>query len=301
MHKIAYLILFILFLIANNNAYAVRYGLVVSKRAVVYSDKKLESPIGFIRAGKKIMIGETERRRGSIISTVVTGRIVWVKLSDIAIETEDYKSTDRKVSKRFTISEEEFRDKNEKAEDTLFNNNFIHFSFGIFNLDEEFEQFSNDLGVEPKLHSENFNIDIVHRTPYHRSFWSMGLAYYTQSHDEYKWSAFIGQFTYYWSLIKSRVFTIDLYGGVMITGDFKLITNNLTTTLTSNDSGNALGYKFGGQLKLFPYSAIGLVAGLSNQYFIINELGPITTSVNPETELNSIGGINIYFGLSWKL
>jgi hypothetical protein len=301
MKNLSYFILLSLLFVFQSNAFAARFALVMAKRAIVYSDKDLESPIGYIVAGKKIMIGETERRRGSIISTVIAGRIVWIKMADISIERENYTSKDKKVSKRFTISEEEFRDKNEKAEDTLFNNNYFHFSYGILNLDEEFEQFSLDLGVEPKLHSTNFNFDIVHRTPFRRTFWSIGLGYYHQSHDEYEWTTFMGEFTYYWSLIKSRVFTIDLYGGIMVSGDFQLKTNDLTTGLTSNVSGNAYGYKVGGQIKLFPFSSMGVVAGMSNQYLLINELGPITTSVNPETELNSISGINIYFGLTWKL
>jgi hypothetical protein len=295
-----YLLLFFTYSMLNTIS-AARFALVMAKRAIVYADKDLESPIGYIQAGKKVMIGETERNRGTVISTVIAGRIAWLRLSDLSVEREDYSSKDKKASTRFTISEEEFRDRNEQAEDTLFNNNYLYLSYGILNLDENFEQFSNEIDVEPKLYSNNINIEIVHRTPYRRTFWSVGLGIYSQSHDEYQWTTYMGQFTYYWSLIKSRVFTIDLYGGIMASGDFQMKTNFTTTGLTSNESGNAYGYKFGGQLKLFPYSGIGLIAGISNQQIVINELGPITSSVNPETELNSIGGVNIYFGLTWGI
>lgn len=294
---------FVLFtvLIFSESIFAARFAIVMTKRAVVYADQDLDSPIGYIQAGKKIMIGETERKRGTVISTVVTGRIAWIRLIDISIERENYSSKSEKATTRFTVSEDEFRDSNELAEDTLFNNNYLFLSYGILNLDENFEQFSTELGVEPKLYSNNLNIEIVHRTPFRRTFWSIGLGYYSQSHDEYQWSTIMGHFTYYWSLIKSRLFSIDIYAGGMITGDFQLKTNDLTTGLTSNEAGNAYGYKFGGQLKLFPFASMGLVGGISNQYIKINELGPITSSINPEIELNSLSGINIYFGVTWSL
>jgi hypothetical protein len=296
-----YCFVLIIIMLLPKSVFATRYALVMTKRAIVYADRDLDSPIGYIPAGKKIMIGETERKRGTIISTVVTGRIAWIRLVDISIERENYSSKKIDTQARFTISEDEFRDSNELAEDTLLKNNYLFLSYGVLNLDQDFVQFSNQLGVEPKLLSSNFNIEVVHRTPYRRSFWSLGLSYYTQTHDEYQWNTMMGNFTYYWSLIKSRLFSIDLYLGGMISGDFQLKTNDLTTGKSSNEAGNAYGYKFGGQVKLFPFSSMGLVAGVSNKSIKINQLGPIKSSVRPDTELTSLSGINVYLGVTWSL
>jgi hypothetical protein len=302
MKRISYLLIFLWLFHLTTPVYASRYALVMNKRAIVYADQDLDSPIGYLPAGKKIMIGETERKRGSIISIVVAERIAWIRLADISIERDSYSTFDKKKSSRFTISEEEFRNINEKAASSFSNNLYLYLSYGVFNLDQDFEQFTTDLGSEePVLYSNNFSIEVVHRTPFKRTFWSVGLSYYVQSSQESEWNSLFGQVSYYWSLVKSRVFTVDLYGGLLLTGDFQLQTNNLTTGLTTNDSGYGYGYKVGAQIKLFPYADMGFVGGISNQYIKINELGVITSAVTPDTELEKLSGLNIYFGVTWLL
>ncbi len=282
-------------------SYGARLATVTANKAIIYADRELKSPIGYAMAGKKIMVGEIDRKRGSITSTVVAGRIAWVQLADLSMDQQKFKSKTPRKSKRFAISKDEFRDKNELADDTLLNNNAVLFSYGILNLNQNFKNFSDSLGVEPNLISSNFNLEMVHRPPYKRTFWSLGIGHFVQSHEEYKWSTFTAQFSYYWTFFKTSLLSLDLYLGGLLSGDFQVRTNNKSTGITSIDSGTAYGYKLGGQIKLFPYSSLGIIAGISQQYLKVNELDPLISSSNQNVLFESIAGINIYFGFTWAL
>lgn len=298
MRKIS-LFLITLFFIFTTEATAARYALVMTKKAIVYADKELKSPIGYISAGRKIMIGEKERKRGSILPIVVAGRIAWIRVVDISIDRESYKTKSQKTSARFAITEEEFRDKNEKAEDTLFNNNHFFLSYGVgsgsMNFTVSGELSGQQVSAERSADQTptSYTVEFVHRSPFRRTLWSVSLGYHSYTSEDESWSTFLGGANYYWSAIKSRLFTIDVYVGGVLTGDFKI------TGPGFSESGTAFGYKLGGQLKLFPFSSMGIIAGAYRQDLFINDLAFQVESLSQK--IDSMTGINFYAGITWKL
>ena len=58
---------------------------VVAKHAVIYSDTSLDTPLGYVKKGKSLFIGDKKKRKGKIIAVALVGRIGWIKTQDIKI------------------------------------------------------------------------------------------------------------------------------------------------------------------------------------------------------------------------
>ena len=83
--------------------WAAQDAMVIVERAVVYSDKEMTSPVGFIRQGKKIKVGEIPRNRAQVYPIIVSGKVAYVRISDLTTEKESMDST-RLVAERFRES-----------------------------------------------------------------------------------------------------------------------------------------------------------------------------------------------------
>jgi hypothetical protein len=66
-----------------------QHAIVNNGETLVYSDLFTTAPIGRLRRGKKIKIGKTTKNRGQIYPIVVSGRIAYVKASDLLIISSD--------------------------------------------------------------------------------------------------------------------------------------------------------------------------------------------------------------------
>lgn len=77
-------ILFLIFLFSVNSL-AQHYAIVTAKRAIIYSDKLMTSPIGFIKEGKKIRVGTSARNKGRAVPVVVSKKIAYLAIKDLAI------------------------------------------------------------------------------------------------------------------------------------------------------------------------------------------------------------------------
>jgi len=72
-------------LIFSPPSFAIRWAKVIAKKAIVYAGPTLDSPIGHIKRGKKVKIGEVAKNRGQSIAAIISGKLVYIKLSDIKI------------------------------------------------------------------------------------------------------------------------------------------------------------------------------------------------------------------------
>ena len=79
---------------------AAQDAIVLSERAIIYSDKEMKSPIGFIRKGRKISVGEIPRNNAQVYPIVVSGKIAYIRVLDLTVERESV-DADRLVAERF--------------------------------------------------------------------------------------------------------------------------------------------------------------------------------------------------------
>lgn len=80
-------LLFFLFLFVSS-AQAAQYAIIKNNKAVVYAEKELLTPLGYVGVGKLIKVGEVLRNHGRALPVVVSGRIGWIKVEDLYIQDE---------------------------------------------------------------------------------------------------------------------------------------------------------------------------------------------------------------------
>ena len=82
---------------------AAQFAIVTSEKAVIYSDLEMTSPIGFVRRGKKIKVGESPKNKGLVYPIVVSGRIAYIPVIDVSTQKKDMYSNNL-VAERFQRS-----------------------------------------------------------------------------------------------------------------------------------------------------------------------------------------------------
>jgi hypothetical protein len=68
-------------------------AMVVAEKAVIYSDTEMTSPIGFVRKGKKVVVGEISRNKAQVYPIIVSGRIAYIRVLDVTTEKSGPDST----------------------------------------------------------------------------------------------------------------------------------------------------------------------------------------------------------------
>jgi hypothetical protein len=82
-----FLLSFCLLIVFTSSVFAgnIINAVVKSDRAVIYADKEMTSPIGYIKKGKPVKVGN---RASKHIPLIVSKRIVWADRSDFILETD---------------------------------------------------------------------------------------------------------------------------------------------------------------------------------------------------------------------
>ena len=81
-------------------SWASQDAMVMAEKAVIYSDREMTSPVGYITRGKKIVVGEIPRNKGQVYPIVVSGKVAYIRVIDITTEKESI-SAPRLTAERF--------------------------------------------------------------------------------------------------------------------------------------------------------------------------------------------------------
>lgn len=87
-------------LIFCQKLWASQEAMVLADRAVIYSDREMTSPIGYVPRGKKLVVGEIARNKGQVYPIVVSGKVGYIRVLDVTTERESMEST-RLTAERF--------------------------------------------------------------------------------------------------------------------------------------------------------------------------------------------------------
>ena len=82
------------------NLWAAQDAMVIADRAVIYSDRDMTSPVGYVVRGKKIRVGEVARNKAQVYPIMVSGKVAYIRVLDVTTEKESMDS-DRLVAERF--------------------------------------------------------------------------------------------------------------------------------------------------------------------------------------------------------
>ena len=273
------------------NALAAQIATITSPKAIIYADMKMSTPLGYISYGKKVKVGEVERKDGTVLPIALSGRIAYIKVKDISIKRG---SQDAGVSTP-KITEHDVEMTFKTDQDKLSENNFISLSMASFSGGQQWQEYSEEFNDE----SSNFfnvNINMEHRNPGRRMSWGFGVGYYTVSQEQLEAKTLTLDATLYYALLHFRYLTLEAFGGVNFSGDFKISQGN-GEQITK---GVLYGYNFGGVARILPYSKIGFFAGASLKSLYIRDLDTIESSSGQEITLKGLSGYNAFAGVSYK-
>lgn len=263
---------------------------VISSKAIVYSDMDLLSPIGTLNHGKIITVGDKKRKHGSILPTIVNGRVAYVRVTDLTLERDMVGNINNKVN----ATEHDPSINFAKPTDKLNENNYVQFTAATFDLGTNWQQLVAEFGETP---SSMFALKAIfeHRPDIHNWSWGFGLDYYFSNQNNISMQMGVAEATVYYSLIPFYgIFTAD----ILLGGSFSAAL--VITTPDDQYKGSLLGMHFGGQIRLFPFSKIGFTGGIKYQTFYLEGLDTITINTDTNAILGSVGGLEIYGGLSYR-
>ncbi len=92
--------LIILFSVLCPQVWAAQDAIVIAEKAVIYADKTMTSPVGFIQKGKRVSVGEVPRNKAQLYPIVVSGKVAYIRTIDVSTEIESLDSN-RLVAERF--------------------------------------------------------------------------------------------------------------------------------------------------------------------------------------------------------
>lgn len=81
-------------------------AMVTADRAVIFSDREMTSPVGYILKGRRVRVGEIPRNKAQVYPIIVSGKIAYIRVLDVTSERESMESN-RLVAERFQRSTEQ--------------------------------------------------------------------------------------------------------------------------------------------------------------------------------------------------
>ncbi|WP_372654670.1 hypothetical protein [Halobacteriovorax sp.] len=260
-------------------------------KAVIFSDQKLTTPIGYISYGKKIKVGEVEKRDGTILPVIVAGRVAYIQVKDIAV----LDSLNEGGINTPKITEHDVELTFQTDQDKLSENNYFTVSLGQASAGEAWQEYSSEFGEESTTFSV-LALQMEHRAPMKTISWGFGLTYFSASNEDLSAKSLAIEANLYYSIFNFKYMSISAFGGLLFSGDFQVSQGDGV----QKSNGVLYGYSFGGIARILPYSKLGAFGGLSVRTIKVTELEPIETDSGAEISIESLSGVSVFAGLSYK-
>lgn len=263
-------------------------------KAVVYSDLSLSTPIGYVKRGKKLLVGDIKRNKDRILPIVISGKIAYIKTEDILLK-EVLESEHEK-----RVREHDIEQVNIRKVDKLNENNYLALSFGKFSLGQEWSDLSNASNDTTNA-ATTISLMIQHRPIKSPTSWGFGLTYAKNTQEVLQSEFLTIDMNIYRDFFKTRYISMQTLFGLSFSGD-----NRITTLYSDGETvlsrGSLAGIQAGAQLRLFPHSKIGYIAGITYRYYKVFSQNPILIPNSSDfLEITNQSGVNIFAGISYAL
>jgi hypothetical protein len=107
--KIFRLPIFMLTVFFCQNLWAYQSAIVIADKAVIYADEQMSAPLGYVRKGKKIKVGEIPRNRAQVYPIIVSGKRAFIRVLDLSTEVESIESGKLSAERFQRTTIEEFK------------------------------------------------------------------------------------------------------------------------------------------------------------------------------------------------
>lgn len=197
-------LIFYCILMTCYSARAAQWGTVLTEKAVIYADQSMMAPIGFVKKGQKIRVGEVKRSYGKLLPVVVSGKIAYIQVKDINSNakllqlrsaTERRKEADKKtVEKRVSV---------------------LYSGYASFiNIDKE-SSFSGETNAGEVFYFNGGGLRGYTSNLDSNSTWRLTLDYGTTlvSKNEFTILNLVGEYSY--NIVQVNNYDLRLYGGLI--------------------------------------------------------------------------------------
>ena len=248
-----------------------QFATIQKTKAIIYADMAKTSPIGYISKGKTVKVGEVLRAYGTLLPIAISGKIGYIKVSDIALAPSFQDEIDKNTPKQKPTSRSE-KISRKVFIDKLSKNNYFSYSLRPFTYKGDWETISQEQ-ANSIVSGTGHYISFSHRSPnksFHFGF-GFGLDHLKQQTLEI--AAYFLELNVDYAIIKNSLFSCEL------TTSFSHALEMLMqeTSLNYRYKGNIYGWSYGAQFVLFPKSKISF--GLSTlqrhlRLYAISPSGP---------------------------
>ena len=283
----------ILFIFIQTAVHAAQVAIVQVPKAILYSDQNLKSPIGFVRRGQQLWVGDVKRRRGTILPVAVNGQIAWIRLIDLDIGQSMVASTQRSVKRNIEVEDED-----SDLFDPLDKNNFLQVR--LIPISPSLDGVSNGNG-DTSVTSENpsgssVSVLFEHRHPLKNINWGFGLDYYQFSSETFAYETLALKGLFEVTPFRFSLFEIDLFAGPMISADFRVSSKDIGTY-----KGTLYGFEAGAVARLLSSWKIGVAGGVVYQSMKFVNLDAIENDNDAnEDALKGASLLSAFFALTYR-
>lgn len=109
-------------------SWAAQEAIVINEKAIIYSTRQMQAPIGYVSRGKKVLIGEVAQNNNQVYPIVVSGKIAYIKAADLSFELDQNQNFT--ATRFYELTKESYR---------------THYSLGFVNYSSQSKSTSTGL------------------------------------------------------------------------------------------------------------------------------------------------------------
>lgn len=286
-------IILVLLLFISAEAMAIQKAYVKKTKALIYSDEKLTSPIGWVRKGKELSVGENPRKYGTILPIIVSGRIGFIQIDDIVIK-DDFLGIDLGTSGHTEHKLQHIQE----DEDILTENNYFIFSYAQFSGGAQWEEMSNSIDNDGQKSFSHYQLTFEHRPKIYKFFYGFGGGLISNTTQDVAFEAYTFELSGGRELLRpSEMFTLDFFGALSMSAAAQIKVKDSEQV----HEGQIFGWQVGLQSRIFPEDQLGFLLGFS--YEVVNLFGfPDINLPTASTDYNlkGLSGFNFSMGFHYK-
>jgi len=263
-------------------ASAAHNAMVTATKATVYSDMAMESPIGFLKSGTTIRVGEEPKNSNQVLPFFLNGKVAYIKISDITS-----KINVEQVEKRMEIFQKVIPDMSQAS-----------FSIHKRKMGGAWTKLCQDANDNESMMTM-FGAGIFLRPGKVRFYLQSELSYGLLSQESLKFSIMEFSTTLFYPII--RVFNLISIDGYI--GGHVVPLSSMRIRTSVNTYGSAgYGGKFGLNGSIFPTAKIGFFGGIGYYKTAFDGYKELPVPYGTISgSLPSIGSGELYIGAFYRL
>lgn len=127
-------------------SYGAQWAVVQSPKAIIYAHPDKSAPIGYIRSGKKVKVGEIPKARGTLLPILVSGKVAWVQIKDLILQ--EIGSEKEVQASRIGITQQSFLKESNSRLQKFSRYSYFTSQLGFFDLGPEWKETAKAVNTE---------------------------------------------------------------------------------------------------------------------------------------------------------